>query len=396
MDRKLALAVALLTLPLAGCLGVGEDAGVDKASVAAAEDARVDGNATVEAGTNATAPTDMTGGHAPHIHNYWGENDRITLYDDAVDVQVLSPVTFLSLFVEKRPELGGAFFEFPDGATVYEGTGLMDVTARWTDATITGLALRYKSPDMKSGFEYWSDWLPLSQGAPTTITITPAMTDMPHDAKSRWLLEIAAAGTPGIAQGAVDLKVDIVRMRDVMTFPGHPDTYEDAAFYVLADEEFDAKGQNRLNEFAGFVTGTGPDTAWYPPNIVPMETRALLLEVTILQAGQTAPLAEQAGIQVEYTTADSRRDVRAQLLNQTGDTFVYGIPVADANVDSPYKDESSWHFHIRPQQKLDAPAECRGCLDYEMKVHLRLTAYAEDPTGGQIEAAEEDEEEDEG
>lgn len=377
------LTVALLAVAaLAGCMGGAADPALDGASVNATDDLALLPNATA----NATSPADMTGGHAPHIHNYWGESDRVTLFQDAVDVRVLSPATFFAVFVDKRPSLGGTFWELPDGATVYEGTGQIEFTASWTDPTITGLAMRYKSPDMKSGFLEWSDYIDLQSGAPVTLQVTPAMTDMPHEAKSRWMFEFVAGG-PGVAQGAFDLKVDVIRMRDVMAFPGHPDTYEDTAFYVLGDEDFEAKGQGSLQEFAGFLTGTfSSGDTWYPPNAVPMETRALLLEVTLLDAGPTSPVAKQTGLSVMYTSADSRRDVSAQLLNATESTFVFGIPVTDAMVDTPYREDSAWHFHIRPEQQIAVfDGTCDGCDAFDMKLHLKLTSYAEDPTGGQIE-----------
>ena len=389
LGRPVRTAAVLVTVAvlLAGCLGA-DPADTDTASVPGAADDTTLSADMANATANATSPSDLTGGHAPHIHNYWGESDRITLFDGEEKIDATERESFFAFFLDQKPAFGATFFELPDGATIYEGTGQLLVTAAWTEPTITGLALRYHSPDMKSGFTEWSEAVPLPSGQPVTIEVTPAMTDMPHDAKSRWAFMIGATGDPGgVAQGTVHLTFEIARMRDIMLFPGHPDNYEDTDHYLLAENEpFEAKSTNRLTWLPRYVLKDGTNT-WYPSKAIPLETRALILTIQIVSGGATAPLAEQSGIDVQYTSAETMRGYRAQLLNNTEDIYVFAVPVDDTMVDSPYRDESAWHFNINPRQKFDIPVRdgCPGCVDYDMKVQITLVAWDHDPTGGHIE-----------
>ncbi|HLE96153.1 MAG TPA: hypothetical protein VI997_02180 [Candidatus Thermoplasmatota archaeon] len=386
--KAFALAVASATL-LAGCLGADPE-DTDTSSVADPTDDATPSGDVATATENATSPSDLTGGHSPHIHNYWGESDRLTLFDGDTKITVQDRWAAFRIAIDKRPVIGTAHFELPDGATVYEGSGELVVTPAWTSPSITGLAMRYHSPDMASGWNSWSEWLPLASGIPTSIEVAPEMTDMPHDAKSRWAFEFSADGAAGAAEGNFHLTFEIVRVRDIALFPGHPDTYEDTDRYLLGDEDYKATGSNRAVQFVGVLTtGEFDEDVYRPSKGIPMETRALILTVKINSGGTTSPLAKQSGIALAYTSAETRRDYDAQLLNNTEGVFVFAVPVDDTMVDSPYREGTAWHFHIQPRQQplvpnVRDPNGCDGCVEYELDVHVTLEAFDHDPTGGQI------------
>jgi len=385
MSRPVVALVLASLLPLAGCLGGadedapgttsdGSDVPDDAATLAADE------NATV-----ATSPTDMTGGHAPHIHNYWGESDRVTLFDDVVAIRADDPnPTFINALILKQPAVGGALWELPDGATVYEGTGIVEMTVTWTDPTITGLALYYKSADKQFEVEGFVGPVPLTKDAPAQIQVTPKMTDMPHDSVSRWMFYFAPAGVPAVAEGNFHLKFDIIRMRDVMEFPGHPDNYEDVSNYVLADRDFTYKSQSFVTQVAGFLaTSQGPE-AIVPDKIVPMETHAMLVQIDVSQASATAPVLKQQGLVLIYVAADGRQLYEAKVLNLTDATYVFGVPVTDSQVDSPYTEQSAWRMYVFVEQQADLPVDtrsCAGCFDVEINGHVKIASWATDPTG---------------
>lgn len=385
MSRPLVALVLASLLPLAGCLGgADEDAAGTRSdgTALAADDAAL---APDDDSTVATSPADMTGGHAPHIHNYWGESDRVTLYDDVVSIQAddLNP-TLINAIILKQAALGGTFWELPDGATVYEGTGVVEMTVTWTDPTITGLALYYKSADKQFEVEGFTGPLPLAKDTLTKIDVTPQMTDMPHEAVSRWAFYFAPAGAPAVAEGSFHLKLDIVRMRDVMEFPGHPDNYEEVSHYVLADREFTYRSQSFLTEVANLVTTSQGREAIVPDEIVPMETHAMLVQIDVSQSSATAPVLQREGMRMLYVAADGRQVYEAKLLNRTETSFVFGIPVTDSQVDSPYAEDSSWRLYVFVQQKADLPVEtrsCGGCFDAEIAGHVKIVAWETDPTG---------------
>lgn len=378
--------LALVTLPLAGCLGGEEPTDIETSSnesLSLASDNALPGNVSA---VNATKPADMTGGDAPHIHNYWGEKERITLFDDDLELWTLDGGNFNDLFLKKQVAVGGRWWSLPEGSTVYEGTGQIDLTVTWTDPTITGLSASYKPANTPWTLESFSEPVPLASGTPYTIEVTPEMTDMPHVAVSGWEFRFSAAGTPAVAQGMFHLKMEIVRMRDIMAFPGHPVTYVDTTSYVLADKDFDYKAPSFVSDIASFATGGARPEPLAPDAPVPMGTRALLVEIKVASGSSAAPLAKQSGLDLNYRTAGGNWDY-IQPLNSTGDTYVFAIPVEDGDIDSPYGTTSNWAFYPRLRQQSGVPVpglrgfNCGGCFDQQIQGHIVVTAYEMDPTG---------------
>ncbi|HLE96151.1 MAG TPA: hypothetical protein VI997_02170 [Candidatus Thermoplasmatota archaeon] len=392
------LVVALATLPLAGCFGGDDEAATEddlslSADDPATDDVRPLGNATLN-GT-ATKPSDKSGGHLPHVHNYWGDETRKVLFDEDIDVGIFDGTTFNSLLGRKSASIGGTMWELPEGATVYEGTGELVITATWTDPTITGLALAYRSADKGTSgrwdHEGYTDPQPLASGTPLSIPIAPEMTDRPHEAVSRWGFEFSAAGSPSAAQGIVRLTVEIVRLRDVMAFPGHPITYKDTASYQLADKDFAYKSPSWLTEVQAYVADQKPSEPVTPDLPVPMETHALVVHIDLTGTSTSAPLARQTGLELSYRTAGGTRG-HAILLNKTADAYSFGVWVGESDVDSPYTEVSQWEFYPRAGQRVAIPGvrgfQCGGCFDAEVQGHILVTAYQVDPTGKIVEPDE--------
>lgn len=386
MKAGTVLLIAIATLPFAGCLGGDDPTDLETSSnesLAAENDNALPGNLSE---VNATKPSDMAGGHAPHLHNYWGEKDRVNIFDDDLELWTFDGGNFEDLLLRKQVTVGGRWWELPEGSTVYEGTGQIEMTVSWTDPTITGLALTYKPANKPWDQESFSDPIPLVSGTPAVIEVTPEMSDMPHVAVSGWVFHFSAAGTPAVAQGMFHLKMDIVRMRDIMAFPGHPVTYVTESSYTIADKDFDYKAPSFVTEISAFAAGGSRPAPISPDAPVPMETRALLVEITVASGTSAAPLAQQSGLDLQYRTAGGNWDY-IQPFNSTGDTYVFGIPVEDGDIDSPYGTTSNWAFYPRLRMSSGIPVpglrgfNCGGCFDQQIQGHILVTAYKMDPTG---------------
>lgn len=383
------LAVAFVSPVLAGCLGDDPAAENPAAASTNPDDAlgnesTLGGNATIDDGTGGFS--EMDAGHLPHVHDYWNGRERVTILEERVDVQLLDQVTFYNVFFYRQPSVGGAIVELEDGNIVYEGTGKMLLTASWTDPTITGLGLAYRhaaSNDLEVG-------IPLASGETVELEITPDMTDMAHQQISRWFFAMYASGNAAdAAQGVVDFKIEIVKVRDVHVLPGHPVTYENTNQYDILDADGMTKNYNMATLAVAFATNTWQDDWLLPTEPVRMGTTTILAEVTVNTAANSA-ISEVNGVELHVRTAVSAfRAERATLVEELSDPvngkYVFGMVVGDHMVDGPYEKESLWGFQARPTERVATGNTCSSvCGGAELQYHLKVSTYNHDPTDGRI------------
>lgn len=327
-------------------------------------------NATVDDGTK---PMDVDVGHQPHIHDYWSGRERVTLMDETVDVD--APRAFMFTFfnlARQQPAVGGTFVEMPDGAIVFEGTGKLEFTATWTDPTVTGVTLRYQH----AGTTEYSEPMPLSSGEVVTIDVSPEMTDMPHESTSRWsFLMLPASGQSMF--GKVQVKVDIVKMRDIGLFPGHPELFGGAHTLTLFSGQAQSSQDNFVTSGVGFLTGgTFGDDAILSERVVPMETLTMTANVTITDV--TTSVGEASDVWFLYKAADTRRWEGANLVSgdMTTGVFQFAWPVEMSQTDSPYADASQWMFTLRVgTQTTGIGGPCGGCSDVKVTYEAAIVAY---------------------
>lgn len=379
MRRALALLWVLLVL--GGCA----EPALDEAPTA--DEAVEDASATAASGAAPVArsgnATDL--GHMPHLHDYWSGKDRVTLFDDVIDPgENQDPFENLEPFlVDKEPKLGRTVWRLPDGAIVYEGTGTMEITATWDDPRVTAIALEYRSGvDAEFG-----EPLPLPHGETLSIPITPEMTDMPHMSTSRWVFGWEPADAPGAALGPFNVKIDIVRVADVMLFPGHPELFEGKPEKVLHDLDHEQAEVSYAKRVPNLATqGDFGEKTVSPQKVVPMETKAMQVEVTVLDTSATPGVVSD--IRFFYHGADTTFLGHPYVIPYEGsfDTgvLVYRFPVTMEQTDTPYGEQSQWVFFVEPVTKFvgaDEEGECGGCTDVSIKYHLKVVAYDHDLDG---------------
>lgn len=361
----------LLVAALSGCFGTESGGPLvvpetnDSAAAASAA------NVTVDDGTT---PMDADTGHAPHLHDYWTGRERVTLMDQevTVDAQQAIPFTFFNAFMG-TPGIGGTFVELPEGSIVFEGTGQLEFTVTWTDATVTGMALRYSSAASND----FSEPEPLASGTPLVIDVTPEMTDMPHEKTSRWgfLLTPGAAGQSMV--GTFHVTVDIIRMRDIGLFPGHPELFGEANTLVLYSGPGESSQSNFATQTATFLTGGSfAEDGVASAKVVPMETLTMTANLTITDMSTST--GEVTEVWFMYRPADSWRYFRANLLegDVASGVFRFAWPVEMEQTDSPYADTSQWRFDVRVgTQTTGIGPACDRCADVRVTYEVEIVAY---------------------
>lgn len=370
--RLLPLLLTALVL-LAGC--VTEEPAAE-AIPSAPEGSAAPGDAAVDDGSR---PMNASVGAMPHMHDYWEGRERVTLFDDVIDpTQNGDPFQNVEpLFVDKEAKAGRTAWRLPDGKIVYEGTGKMELTATWDDPKVTSLAMEYRSADAQE----WAAPVSLPQGKAITLDITPRMTDMPHTKTSRWFFAFETADQPGAALGPFHLKIDIVRVEDITRFPGHPALFEGKSEMVIEDGDHahaEVSYARRAPQLA--TEGNFQEKTIAPSRVVPMETKAMRIELDILEATSTPGVV--ADVSLFYHGADTTFYGHPTILPIEGSfaskRLVYQIPVTMDQTDSPYAETSQWLFFVEPTSKLTGQAQeptCGGCTDVSIKYHLKAIVY---------------------
>ena len=372
MNRRVLLALALvLGSAFAGCMGDETPAAEDAAPPAASgEEAAA--NATVDDGT---APMDVDVGHQPHLHDYWKDQTRVTLMDQDLpsDAFMTTFMTFFNAF-RGTPGVGGAFVELPDGAIVFEGTGQLELTVSWSDPTVTGLGARYRS----AASTEFSEPQALTSGAPLVVPVTPEMSDMPHAKTSKWRFLLAPSQPGQVVAGTVHVKVDIVRMGDIMLFPGHPEHFGDASTLTLFEGAATSTQDSFVTRIASFATGGSEDTTVPFAKVVPMEAQSMTANVTIKSAN--AEVGKVTDVMLLVKSADRNGFRAAKMVSGDPATGAYQFAwlVEMEETDSPYADESQWRFTVRVATDPignGVIAQCGGCSDAQVEFDATIVAY---------------------
>lgn len=363
----------VLTLVLAGC--ASPDAEVEPA---ASNETVSDGTPLPPVDERVDDGTRLDLGHMPHLHDYWMGRERVTLFDDTVENSRFDPIdTFFTATVERSAKAGNLYWNLPEGALVYEGTGVMEITLTWSEPTQTSVGVTYRTP----GSAEWQPLAKVESGKALVIELTPDMTDMPHSKMSRWAFEFEAYDSPGAFLGAFHLKVDIVKMRDIGLFPPHPQLFEGKPEKVLHDVEHAFSEVSYAKRTTNLITeGEFPEKDVTLASLVPMETLWMHVSVDILEA--TASPGQVSEIRFFYAGANKPQLGHPTVLPIAGSLaekhLEYAFPVSMDETDTPYGNESQWRMFVEPATTFTGRSQepdCGGCTDVSIRYRLLVTAY---------------------
>lgn len=369
MPQLRAATVLLAFLLLAGCMSKGADEPALNTTATNVSAPIVDDGSKPAA----AAMSDMN--HMPHMHDYWKGKERVTVFDGDVapDEQNTTFATVFQAITRQGVYAGGMEWYLPDGQIVYEGTGKVELTASWSDPRVTGIAFIYRSAES----DQWKGGSAMANGKASAVAVTPAMTDMPHTKVSKWVFAFGPDQSPGALAGPFHLKVDLVRVNDVMTFPAHPDFWQGNHTLVLTDTDHHGQVDSYAKRAAQPATNGGfvEDYVSFPKP-VPMETKAVRFAVTIKSATSTP--GKVTGFGFFYHGADTRAPFRCpvQPLNASlPATLVWDVPATMEMSDSPYANASQWQFLVEPQATLaDGTPDMGGMTDVSYDYHVVATA----------------------
>lgn len=364
--HRLATPLVLLALVLAGC---AEEA------APSATPAGTPGAAPAAGAEDADAVPVVDPGSAPHVHDLWDGRERITLLeqDYTVEPPEAAMWVFMSTLFLGEPSAGGFFVELPEGQLVPEGTGRVEVTATWSDPTVSGLRFLYRH----AGSGDIEGWVKAPQDEAALIEVTPEMSDMPHTQRTRWIFAFLADGAPPTAVGTVHLRMDAVRTRDPSVYPGHPDLWKGATELLRLDS--DGKTTTEAVDSPFPEPGqalTPPADALILDAPVPMETATLVVRVDVQSV--EPPGTTLKGLRLDYRTAADMEfdfdevEVKPEI---DGQTYVWRIPVKMEHTDSAYAEGSAWAILVQPEVEppVPGPLPCQ-CKEVTLRYHARVSA----------------------
>ena len=333
-------ALALLATGLTGCLGDKEEPAPADAQSAAATNSTLLENVTNDDGSMEMG-SDL--GHMPHIHDYWKDKERITLMDE--DVTVDAPTAVFWTFVDTfrgTPGVGGASIQLPDGQIVFEGTGQLEFTVTWTDATVTGMGMSYRTP----ADAQWSQAQELKSAAPLVIEVAPEMTDMPHAKSSRWQFLVMPAQAGQVIAGKFHVKVDIIRLRDVTVFPGHPELFNGAHTLTIFEGSGSSSQDNAAVRVLNFAQNKPDDDSVQAQKVVPMETRSMTANLTVKAAAAESGQAADVFLRVKPADRNGYAFLQPTAVDEAKQIYQFAWLVDMQQTDSPYAAESDWRFDV--------------------------------------------------
>ena len=365
--RPLLIIAVFIGAALAGCASKPETA-------TPAADAPAAGVPLVDDGSKANATTMDHMATMPHMHDYWKGKERVQLFDGDLkpNEENATFATLAQLFIGRGVAAGGMQWFLPDGTTIYEGTGAVELTATWNDPLVTGVSFIYRSAesqDIKNGAS-------LVSGTTFSLPVTPVMTDMPHSKVSKWWFAFGPDKSPGALLGTFHLKVEIVRLHDIMTFPAHPDFWQGKRALTMLDADHRGSQQSYALRATQPATQGDFNEDWVNFSaLVPMETKAIQLNFTITAASSTP--GQVASFGLFYKTADTTSQYRCppQPIGKLPATLSWLVPVTAENSDSPYAKASQWRILLEPQVTLTGQdPDSGGTTNVDYAYHGTVTA----------------------
>ncbi len=368
--------VVLLLVPLlalTGCLG-------DDAEPAAYAPPASTGNDTPAVGEHTTgglgaAETNRTAegfGGQPHIHDYWADRTEVVLLDRVVMGDV-GP-----FFPDRDPADGRlfqAYFDLPEGAFVYEGTGILRITVGPTSPADVPLDLWYQTPRS----DEWSDPVSVTPGAAIEIEVTPETADSPHGMRSFWSFRFTSAAAVKALPPTTEIPTTVVavKARNVEFWPGHPDFYAESPSRVVLD--VDATTTSTGIAEGMFFGDRGSFVR--ADRLISMGTTRLEIHVNV--TGYNGPPGTEPSGRyfLSYRHANMTRESgnAGASATTTEDTYVHfsNLTVDHFRHDPPYAELSRWLFRINTFAGAGGGG-CNGCVPYDLSYHITVIAWNDD------------------
>lgn len=277
------------------------------------------------------AGDNATNGDLPHLHDYWGGQDRIVVMDGWP--------------TEPGPGLGGGSdvpiynYRPPSGHVVPQGASHVEVTLTWTPAQDD----IYTSPQLwVKGAGENQPHLAAAIGSGQTVVVnsTNELNDLPHQLLSGWLFQFRLSQRDDLGmlrfKANVTIHVEAVRGLPIPLYPGHPDRWGGNASITLVDVE-------RELAYLQDPGDAGCDGISCPQVEVPMDGTIVPPDAAFVEAVLTVELGSPQTVGLSYHGAEGRAFQRLEPSATSGNERTYRIDVGQYG-DGPYAKQSQWEF----------------------------------------------------
>ncbi len=409
--RTLFVALAILSVGLAGCIGAknGGKADVKLGNVTKTDTFTTppDGRSGNISAFSETNKTETGAGGIAHTHDLWAGRSRVTIFQGRVSMDP----------TPNDQNQATTSFHIAQPGLVYEGTGSVEVSISdpqrkvcegafnldggpvCSDRVPGAPAQAPQAPDPTGGgtqfmlkYEHASsstylDAGSLTFGKPTVIKITdPKQTDMPHSTASLWQFQIISPNAYDNTLTFV-VKVDIVRNPDfsIPLWPAHPNFYADKHTRDIFDGTAISVGTGTQSPTA--PKEAGPVT---PQRLISYGTRSLYVWANITDVTAPNPATAPTTWFLHHLNATGISNVTNPFdnANHSADkkNHFWILPVNDSDMDSPYQSTSRWQFELRAALTTPVITCYEGCADYQVKYTLVIKAsdVVEDPSKYEI------------
>jgi hypothetical protein len=413
--RLAALLLAAL-LPLAGCIGgpdeppATNDTPLNETS---APNATLPDGRGTSAGITETNKTEEGVGGVEHKHDYWKGQDRVVLFDRLISLQCppcmpdgegTQPKSVAYVKLGKLPgasaEASGRDGVPAEGADamVYEGAASVEILFEAPTTLSEDNPAAHPSPaqlfvQYRSAADAdWREPMRVTYDTPMVIEVTPEMTDMPHSTHSLWVFRLST-DRPDYLE--VPMTVTVVKGREVVDWPGHPDFYADKSSRVVMQQHVTTH-MSGIESFALYDSG---GTWATPERLISWGTKEITVIVNVTGA-KNAYGATPTGYFLEAHNAtiigpEITFGSRHSEINGANDlrTYEFAMLVDEAGMDSPYQPASRWGFRLMATfADIDFPTGggiglCPGCFPYD--IEYDIVVIAQDFESGRADEMEE-------
>ncbi|MFA5861357.1 MAG: hypothetical protein WDA16_06635 [Candidatus Thermoplasmatota archaeon] len=328
-------------------------------------------------------------GDQAHVHDYWEGASSVVLINQAVVVMVAHNHQFDEPPREQHThgcdetlvstsQGGSVKFGLPSGKIVLPGTERLEFLMDWSDASVTGLRLKYRPVGMH---DYLDGGL-VEKGKVMRLPLTLQMADAGHATRSAWGFFLCAAGPSPVnfAEGAIQVNLMAMRGETLPLDPAHPDLWAGATHLTLANVTFTPSGVTVLNK---------GDAAWlHVPlprgTIVPGGTTRIVTHIHAEDATPTASL--RPADYLLYYQDSTVPDWIYRIANRTSETgmLAFELPVAHDMVDGVYARESNWDFWVRiaAPERVQTTAGLESAPQaFQGTIHVKVEAIRDEPAG---------------
>lgn len=348
--------LVLLTVPLAGCLGLlggpDEPPAPPAGNGSGSDDPLADWDPE-DSSVPVPPGTTFVNGSEPHTHDYWDGRSEVTILDTDMSFNERARGAFRNTFT----------FHPAKGESVLPGTDTVTVTATWqADGEQVHLGYFFPGP-----WEVLQDAERLENGEEWVIDVNKTGWDVPHARRSLWQFRISRTWSDVTF---TDVHVTIVIHRNATNLPLDPphfDQFEGRDSRVALDESFQVSDlAPAVDEARGMAVLRVPEFGEsFDP--VPHDAESVVIEVTWSSAIATEPRFD-----LTYRSAEDVEDQQAEWDQVDGTGGTLTVHPSDRQTDSQYAHSSLWEIALwRPE---DDPVQQHGPY-HNLQVHVTITAY---------------------